>query len=156
MDIKKGDVFKCLENVFAHDNREIRFNANKEYLSYEDGCIRDNAGVNYSINNEGFLKRHFSKINSLKTIDDKLEDKVNHPSHYTWLRELCGIEVIDITRHLSFDRGNAVKYLLRAGHKPEEGYSERQKLIEDLKKAIWYINDEIKQLENGKVSDSRV
>lgn len=78
------------------------------------------------------------------------EDKVNHPSHYTWLREKCGIEVIDITRHLSFDRGNAVKYLLRAGHKTEEGYSEKQKLIEDLKKAIFYINDEIKQLENDK------
>lgn len=78
------------------------------------------------------------------------EDKVNHPSHYTWLREKCGIEVIDITRHLSFDRGNAVKYLLRAGHKAEEGYSEKQKLIEDLKKAIFYINDEIKQLENDK------
>lgn len=75
------------------------------------------------------------------------EDKVNHPSHYTWLKEKCGIEVIDITRHLSFNRGNAVKYLLRAGHKSEEGYSEKQKLIEDLKKAIFYINDEINQLE---------
>lgn len=78
------------------------------------------------------------------------EDKVNHPSHYTWLKEKCGIEVIDITRHLSFDRGNAVKYLLRAGYKAEEGYSEKQKLIEDLKKAIFYINDEIKQLENNR------
>lgn len=79
-----------------------------------------------------------------------MEDKVNHPSHYTWLREKCGIEVIDITRHLSFDRGNAIKYLLRAGYKTEKGYSEKQKLIEDLKKAIFYINDEIKQLENDK------
>ena len=75
------------------------------------------------------------------------EDKVNHPSHYVWLKEICGIEVIDITRHLSFDRGNAVKYLLRAGYKTEKGYSEKQKLIEDLKKAIFYINDEIQQLE---------
>lgn len=84
------------------------------------------------------------------------EDKVNHPSHYTWLKELCGIEVIDITRHLSFDRGNAVKYLLRAGYKAEEGYSEKQKLIEDLKKAIFYINDEIKQLENDKERVSEI
>lgn len=78
-----------------------------------------------------------------------IEDKVNHPNHYTWLREKCGIEVIDITRHLNFDRGNAIKYLLRAGHKSEKGYSEKQKIIEDLKKAIFYINDEIKQLEYG-------
>ena len=81
-------------------------------------------------------------------------DKVNHPSHYTWLRELCGIEVIDITRHMDFCFGNAVKYLLRAGHKSEEGYSDRQKQIEDLKKAIWYINDKITQLENGETSNT--
>lgn len=77
-------------------------------------------------------------------------DKVNHPNHYIWLKEKCGIEVIDIIRHLDFDTGNAVKYLLRAGYKTEEGYSNRQKEIEDLKKAIWYINDKINQLENDK------
>lgn len=77
------------------------------------------------------------------------EDKVNHPSHYTWLKEKCGIEVIDITRHMDFCTGNAVKYLLRAGHKSEEGYSDKQKEIEDLEKAVWYINDKIKQLKDG-------
>ncbi len=75
-------------------------------------------------------------------------DKVNHPPHYTWLKEKCGVEVIDITRHMDFCKGNAVKYLLRAGYKSEEGYSKIQKEIEDLEKAIWYINDKIKQLEN--------
>ena len=77
------------------------------------------------------------------------DDKVNHPSHYTWLKEKCGIEVIDITRHLDFDTGNAVKYLLRAGHKSEEGMTDLEKNIQDLKKAAWYINDRIKQLEAG-------
>lgn len=72
--------------------------------------------------------------------------KVYHPSHYTWLKRLCGIEVIDITRHLDFCLGNAVKYLLRAGHKTEEGYSDKQKEIEDLEKAIFYINDVKKRL----------
>ena len=79
-------------------------------------------------------------------MDNKLENKVEHPSHYTWLKEKCGIEVIDITRHLDFDTGNAIKYLLRAGHKSEEGYSNKDKTIEDLKKAVWYINDKIKML----------
>lgn len=77
-------------------------------------------------------------------------DKVNHPSHYVWLKELCGIEVIDITRHLDFDLGNAIKYILRAGKKSEEGYSDLDKTIEDLKKAIFYINDEIELLEKNK------
>lgn len=75
-------------------------------------------------------------------------DKVNHPSHYTWLKDLCGIEVIDITRHMDFNLGNSIKYILRSGHKKEEGYTNKQKTIEDLKKAIWYIEDEIKLLEN--------
>lgn len=75
------------------------------------------------------------------------EDKVNHPSHYTWLKEKCGIEVIDITRWLDFDTGNAIKYLLRAGYKSEGGMTDKEKTIEDLKKAVWYINDKIKLLE---------
>ena len=77
-----------------------------------------------------------------------MTDNVNHPSHYTWLKEKCGIEVIDITRHLDFDIGNAIKYLLRAGHKEDSSLSEKEKTVEDLKKAIWYINDKIKMLEN--------
>lgn len=78
------------------------------------------------------------------------KDKVNHPSHYTWLKEKCGVEVIDITRHLDFDKGNAVKYLLRSGYKEEEGYSSIQKEIEDLEKAIWYIKDKIRMLSGVK------
>lgn len=76
------------------------------------------------------------------------EDKVNSPSHYGYLKKLCGIEVIDITRHMDFDLGNAIKYILRAGHKHEDGYDDKAKTIEDLKKAVWYINDKIKMLEN--------
>ena len=75
------------------------------------------------------------------------DDIVNHPSHYTWLMDLCGIEVIDITRHMDFNLGNSIKYILRSGHKKEEGYTDKHKTIEDLKKAIWYIEDEIKMLE---------
>ena len=80
-------------------------------------------------------------------------DKVNHPSHYTWLKKLCGIEVIDITRYLDFDLGNAVKYILRAGRKSEEGYSETDKTIEDLQKAIFYLNDEIELIKKTKKMD---
>ena len=73
-------------------------------------------------------------------------DNVNHPQHYTWLKELCGIEVIDITRHMNFCCGNALKYILRAGHKKDASLTDTEKQIEDLNKAIWYIQDEIKRI----------
>ena len=78
-------------------------------------------------------------------------DHVNHPSHYNWLIDKCGIEVIDIARHLDFDLGNAIKYILRAGKKPiisKENININKAAIQDLQKAIWYINDKIKMLEN--------
>ena len=84
-----------------------------------------------------------------------MKDNVNHPSHYTWLKDLCGIEVIDITRHMDFDLGNAIKYILRAGRKPilSDNKSDfHAGMIQDLKKAIWYINDEIELLLNDKRS----
>jgi hypothetical protein len=66
-------------------------------------------------------------------------DQVNHPTHYT--TDPSGVECIQITRHRNFNIGNAFKYLWRAGIKDEA------KHIEDLKKAIFYIQDEIKRLE---------
>ena len=78
----------------------------------------------------------------------KEDENVSHPSHYTWLKDKCGIEVIDITRHLDFDLGNAIKYILRAGHKKDISLSDNQKEIGDLKKALFYINDKIDMLEN--------
>ena len=79
--------------------------------------------------------------------EDAPEDMVNHPSHYTWLKEKCGIEVIDITRHLDFVSGNIVKYALRASKNKEKGYSDKEKELEDWKKCKWYIEDKIKSLE---------
>lgn len=74
-------------------------------------------------------------------------DNVNHPPHYTWLKDRCGIEVIDIARHMDFCLGNAIKYILRAGHKKDASLSDNQKEVEDLRKAIFYINDRITQIE---------
>ena len=73
-------------------------------------------------------------------------DSVNHPQHYTWLKELCGIEVIDITRHMNFCCGCALKYIIRAGHKKDASLTDTEKQIEDLNKAIWYLKDEIKRI----------
>ena len=63
-------------------------------------------------------------------------DKVNHPSHY--INHPSGVECITVTEHFNFCIGNAIKYLWRSGLK--------QNKIEDLKKAIWYIEREINRL----------
>jgi hypothetical protein len=68
-------------------------------------------------------------------------DAVNHPIHYT--SDPSGVECIQITRHRNFNVGNAIKYLWRAGLKEDAK-------VQDLRKAIWYIEDEIKRLENGR------
>lgn len=73
-----------------------------------------------------------------------MEDKVNNPKHYT--SHPSGIECIEITRHYDYCIGNAIKYLWRAGIKTEQGMQDKEKEIEDLRKAIWYINDKIDNL----------
>lgn len=66
-------------------------------------------------------------------------EHVNHPKHYN--SHPNGIECIDIIRHYTCDVANAIKYLWRAGLKPEMGMDDAEKEKEDLKKALWYIED---------------
>ena len=70
-------------------------------------------------------------------------DPVNHPSHYTSHPAKCecgrGIEAIQITEHMGFNLGNAIKYVWRCDLK--------KLAIEDLKKAVWYIQREIAKRE---------
>ena len=73
-------------------------------------------------------------------------DPVNRPSHYT--SDPSGVECIQITRHRNFNIGNAFKYLWRNGLKDDAELSARQKQIQDLKKSVYYIEDEIKRLES--------
>ena len=75
------------------------------------------------------------------------EDVVNHPSHYT--SDPSGVECIQITRHRNFNIGNAIKYLWRNGLKDDPAQDAVAKQIEDLNKAIFYINDEIERLRGG-------
>ena len=63
------------------------------------------------------------------------KEQVNHPKHYT--NHPSGIECIQVTEHMNFCLGTAVKYIWRADLKNDA--------IEDLEKAIWYINREIQR-----------
>lgn len=64
-------------------------------------------------------------------------DPVYHPTHYVFSN---GAEVIDLTENLSFNAGNVVKYAARAGRK------DPSKAVEDLEKARFYLDREIKRL----------
>ena len=64
-------------------------------------------------------------------------DAIN-PAHYQGFSN--GAQVVDITEHLSFNRGSAVKYLARAGKK------DPAKEIEDLEKSLWYTQRELDRL----------
>lgn len=63
------------------------------------------------------------------------KDPVNNPAHYT--QHPSGVECIQVTEHMNFNLGNAIKYIWRSSLKNSE--------IQDLKKAIWYINREIER-----------
>lgn len=79
--------------------------------------------------------------------ETKTYDVVNNPSHYTDSK----IEVIDYIedKKLGFCLGNVVKYVSRAGKKMDSDKSAIEKEIEDLKKARWYLDRRIFELQNG-------
>lgn len=72
---------------------------------------------------------------------------VDHPQHYADTK----IEVIDYIedKNLGFCLGNAIKYISRAGRKGSAAMDQKEKTIEDLQKAIWYINRRIEEVEKG-------
>lgn len=85
------------------------------------------------------LRNVQSKISDLEESISKptrLCDSVNHPVHYNASRAYCDcgqqIEAITVIRHMNFVLGNAMKYIWRADHRNG---------IEDIKKAIWYLQD---------------
>jgi hypothetical protein len=63
-------------------------------------------------------------------------NNVDHPDHYN--KHPSGIEAIDVCQHMSFNLGNAVKYIWRADHKGNGK--------QDLEKAMWYIKKEIERV----------
>lgn len=83
---------------------------------------------------------------SKKLTGDGFEvDRHVHPSYYNWMPN---IEANDVAQHLNFNLGNAFKYIYRCGHKGENGVSSKDKKIEDLKKAIVYLEFEVQRVEN--------
>jgi hypothetical protein len=61
-----------------------------------------------------------------------MSEQVDHPKHYNQIK---GVECIDVAEQLTFNLGNALKYIWRCEDKGNK--------VQDLKKAIWYLNREI-------------
>lgn len=74
---------------------------------------------------------------AIQTEQGKVAEDAINPSHYR--KHPSGIECIEITRHLNFNVGNAIKYLWR--------YQDKGNPVENLQKAQWYIDDEIRRLQ---------
>lgn len=74
-----------------------------------------------------------------------MSDLVNNPPHYK--SHPSGVECIQITEHMSFCLGNAIKYIWRADLKNDA--------IEDLKKARWYLDREIQKREEAATSEEK-
>lgn len=85
-------------------------------------------------NTEGTVSTRLLEIHqTLSGTGQQQTDVVNHPPHYT--AHPSGVECIEITEHMSFTLGNAVKYIWRADLKNDA--------IEDLRKAIFYLEREV-------------
>ena len=89
----------------------------------------------------GFYAKIKNKGELMNNKEQTIEEQVNHPSHYTFGK----IEVIDVIEdwELGFHLGNTVKYIARAGKKGKD------KELQDLKKAQWYLNKKVSQIEKG-------
>jgi hypothetical protein len=84
-----------------------------------------------------FAKRGRRPRQKPSAVAPTLVDKINHPSHY----KVGGIETIDFieAKDLGYHLGNVVKYISRADHKDNK--------LENLKKAQWYLNRAVSNLE---------
>ena len=114
--------------------------SDEEYSEYGFGDVEDDEEEYcFSKELEKVLNGDFtSNINF--DVGNK-EEMVNHPKHYN--SDLSGVECIEVARYRNFNVGSALKYLWRCGLK--NGNSD----IQDLEKAVWYLNDEIKSLKRG-------
>ncbi|MEI3053850.1 MAG: DUF3310 domain-containing protein [Prevotella sp.] len=156
LQISKGNLFKIADSVFADKIDPLGSSNRIQYVKVIDIAIPDK-----KCEIVAFFKPElaaacvdivdlamYSIFSDFKELPINKTEQVSHPSHYAWLKDLCGIEPLDICRHLDFNTGNAIKYLLRKD-KVDGNKTKTEKRIEDLRKAVFYIQDEIKLLEHG-------
>jgi len=115
--IKQGELAR-LSNSLAHLIPNLEKSSLKSCATYVEGLLHT----------EMQRREHGEQA-------EQAQDQVNHPAHYT--SHPSGVECIQVTEHMGFSLGNAVKYIWRADLKNDA--------IEDLEKARWYIERELKR-----------
>ena len=155
LQITKGNLYKIADSVFADKIDPLGSSNRIQHVKVIYIDIQDKKCVIVA-----FFKPEFSAcvdildlamysiFSDFKELPINKTEQLSHPSHYAWLKDLCGVEPLDICRHLDFNTGNAIKYLLRKD-KVDGNKTKTEKRIEDLHKAVFYIQDEIKLLEHG-------
>lgn len=151
--ITKNDCLKCnFDPIGIHDGRTpILFNAERKDA---DVYICTSVSTDYKYIAH-FCEEDIMMFGTKFDIVTKGEgeaankktEQVSHPSHYAWLKDLCGVEPIEICQHFDFSVGNALKYLMRNG-KVERNLTEKEQRIQDLEKEIYYIKNEIDLIKN--------
>lgn len=142
MKYKIGDKVKVREDLVVHKSYGIQDFVND--MKKFKGKLVTISDITCEAKNEYHIKEdreeYFWTAEMFETVAEN--DPVNHPSHYTTGK----IEVCDfiVDKGLNFCLGNAIKYIARCQYK--YGGTKR---IEDLKKAKWYIERQIKEWENG-------
>ena len=156
LQISKGNLFKIADSVFVDKIDPLGSSNRIQHVKVIDIAI-----PNKKCKIVAFFKPElaavcvdivdlamYSIFSDFKELPINKTEQVSHPSHYAWLKDLCGVEPLDICRRLDFNTGNAIKYLLRKD-KVDGNKTKIEKRIEDLRKAEFYIQDEIKLLEHG-------
>lgn len=150
MQIRKVDLNDITDNSFIHqiDPNNIYDSFTIKVVDILNGRCEIELAVGAYVSRDVDMRK-LAKVSVFANESaNKKTEQVSHPSHYVWLKDLCGVEPLDICRHLDFNTGNAIKYLLRKD-KVDGNKTKTEKRIEDLRKAVFYIQDEIKLLEHG-------
>ena len=154
LQITKGNLFKIAGSVFADKIDPLGSIDRIQHIKVIDIAITDKkCGI------VAFFKPElaacvdivdlavYSILSDFKELPINKTEQVSHPSHYAWLKDLCGVEPIEICQHFDFSVGNALKYIMRKG-KVERNLTEKQQRIQDLEKAIYYLKNEIYLMKN--------
>lgn len=151
--LPKKWCIKCLPEWLDRKGKVINNDWYRCVKSIKDQLFGDDCSeyyhsnsIIYSVKKEGYTEITLSDwiaANPEKKEDAEVPqfDPINKPKHYN--SHPSGIECIEITQHHDFCTGNAIKYLWRQGLKDGENS------VTDLKKAVWYIERKIKQIENS-------
>lgn len=140
IDVAIDKLVSYIKDYTKHELEDVLDNE-EQSSDNESDCIVSYTDICNSIKHQ----MNYNEDNSCQDEQDAQHDSVNHPSYYAD----GNIEVIDYIedKNLGYHLGTAIKYISRAGKKREQGMTDKEKEIQDLQKAVWFINRKIEQLQ---------